>query len=59
MLLEAVKNNSARINIELVELKCGLARKRGARGENRVHKLLYTFPSWTPTGTHEKDWWES
>ena len=43
MLLEVVKNNSARINIKLVEHKYGLDRKRGACGDKRVHKLLYIF----------------
>ena len=43
MLLEAIKNNSARINIKLVEHKYGLVRKCGACGDKTVHKLLYIF----------------
>lgn len=41
----AVKHTSAKINIKLVEAKCGLARKCSAQGGSRVHNFVFMGPS--------------
>lgn len=60
---EAVSNNSARILSNWSRPRVGWLDSVKPKGSqaliSRVHKLLYTFSSWTPKGTHKRDWWES